>query len=751
MLEKGCNILSTRLTGTGSKKVKKEADTITQLLNENNRFDRISYRPAIERIGIIRPVKEYEAFGSRTGAFNGVMATFEDCNASIIGVQGMGGVGKTTLVKEAARQAKEKQLFDEVVLVAITQTPNRVIIQNEIAEKIGLTITEKSVEVRAARLRERQKKEKKVIIILDDIWVTLDLEALGIPSGDEHKGCKILMTSRRYDLQSAAVEVAKRCAVLPIAKALKRKQNLYEWENVLEQLNPLKSTSGGSRVPIMCHNAAIQDLLKHCRGWGLFHGLGMMEKVRNQVLALASELKDSSLLLSGSTPERFDMHDVVRDVTISIASRDHRWLALGEEDVFEECELPNELESPNLTFFSMYGNVEVPNDFFKGMQRLKVLKFAEMRFTSLPSSIGSLKTLCTLCLIDCDLDDIVIPAEMENLEILDLRGSSVTMLPKEIGQLTKLKLLDLSNCYNLKVISPMVLTNLSRIEELYLYDNFDKWEVDGSENPRTNASLVELQHLSNLTTSELHIPDVQAIPKNNLFSGKIERYEISIGDQWYPYKKGMETSRLLKLEMDKNGLSNLKHFDVSNVSDTNVVINSMMLVSCLESLSLYNLIYLEAICDYQLKAESFGRLRVIKVNSCNMLKNLFSFSIAKGLRQLQELKVSCPTLKELDLDSINGIEKLWHYDQHPIISFGVQCLTSSSVNGCHGLKYVCTLSMVKSLVHLKRLLVSHCDQMEEVIEGMLTEESSSNSVRVFPKRLFDAQFAPPTQKILSWN
>ncbi|KAK8712069.1 hypothetical protein V6N13_147321 [Hibiscus sabdariffa] len=34
-----------------------------------------------------------------------------------------------------------------------------------------------------------------------------------------------------------------------------------------------------------------------------------------------------------------------------------------------------------------------------------------------------------------------------------------------------------------------------------------------------------------------------------------------------------------------------------------------------------------------------------------MLKKLFSFSIPKGLRQLEELKISCPPLKELDLDS----------------------------------------------------------------------------------------------------
>ncbi|KAH1083182.1 hypothetical protein J1N35_022943 [Gossypium stocksii] len=190
--------------------------------------------------------KEYEAFGSRSDAFNGAMTALEDDNVNVIGVYGMGGVGKTILIREAARQVKEKKLFDEVVFVAVTQTPNMLNIQDEIVEKLGLKIEERSV------------------------------DALGIPSIDDHKGCKILMTSRRQevlksigsqkvlpielleedeawklfknvagpiaersDLQPTAEKVTQKCARLPIAiatvaKALKHKENLYEWKDALE-------------------------------------------------------------------------------------------------------------------------------------------------------------------------------------------------------------------------------------------------------------------------------------------------------------------------------------------------------------------------------------------------------------------------------------------------------------------------------------------------------------------------------------
>ncbi|XP_039059076.1 probable disease resistance protein At1g61310 [Hibiscus syriacus] len=259
-----------------SRKADKEADAIAQLLIQKENFDGLSYLPALQVRDIIRPVKEYEAFESRSRAFDEVMAALEDDTVSIIGVHGMGGVGKTTLVKEVAGKAKEKLSFDEVVFVAVTQTPNTENLQNEIANKLVMKLDDNpSVDVRAARLRDRLKA-KKVLVILDDIWKEQEVETLGIPSPDQHKGCKILITSRRFDVlesmdshpnisigtlkedeawnlfkklaghiversdvRSIAVEVAKKCAGLPIAistiaKALKPKEKLFEWRDALQ-------------------------------------------------------------------------------------------------------------------------------------------------------------------------------------------------------------------------------------------------------------------------------------------------------------------------------------------------------------------------------------------------------------------------------------------------------------------------------------------------------------------------------------
>ncbi|KAJ6694550.1 hypothetical protein OIU85_005250 [Salix viminalis] len=59
----------------------------------------------------------------------------------------------------------------------------------------------------------------------------------------------------------------------------------------------------------------------------------------------------------------------------------------------------------------------------------------------------------------------------------------------------------------------------------------------------------------------------------------------------------------------------------------------------LVSVSLDNLNKLEKICNGQPVAESFSKLRILKVKSCPMLKNLFSLPMERGLLQLEEISI----------------------------------------------------------------------------------------------------------------
>jgi hypothetical protein len=103
-------------------------------------------------------------------------------------------------VEEVKQIAKQLKLFDKVVMTHVSQNPDFKTIQGEIADLLGLRFDEETIFGRANRLRQRIKMEKSILVILDNIWSMLDLKKVGIPIGNEHNGCKLLMTSRNQDV-----------------------------------------------------------------------------------------------------------------------------------------------------------------------------------------------------------------------------------------------------------------------------------------------------------------------------------------------------------------------------------------------------------------------------------------------------------------------------------------------------------------------------------------------------------------------
>ena len=185
--------LNLKLRHELSKKAKKIAKDIDEVL-ENGGFDKVSNM-------------DYMSFNSRMSTLNGLMVALGDVNINIIGVWGMPGAGKTTLVREVVWKAKKEKLFDEVAMATVTHSPDLRQIQGEIADMlVDLNFDDvETVPGRATRLRERLERNNKVLVILDEIWNKLDLEAIGIPCN----GCKILLTSRDRDILSCEMNTQK--------------------------------------------------------------------------------------------------------------------------------------------------------------------------------------------------------------------------------------------------------------------------------------------------------------------------------------------------------------------------------------------------------------------------------------------------------------------------------------------------------------------------------------------------------------
>ncbi|KAM6579695.1 hypothetical protein CsatA_003469 [Cannabis sativa] len=145
--------------------------------------------------------KDYMAFEGRRRISEDVMNALKDPTVQMIGLCGMGGIGKTTLAKAIARQAKEVNLFDKVMDSAVSQTPDFSKIQCEIANHLGFKFdTVETEPIKADKLRQELSKQVKVLIILDDIWKEINLFEIGIHFSNNQNGCKILFTSRRQGL-----------------------------------------------------------------------------------------------------------------------------------------------------------------------------------------------------------------------------------------------------------------------------------------------------------------------------------------------------------------------------------------------------------------------------------------------------------------------------------------------------------------------------------------------------------------------
>ncbi|KAK4276219.1 hypothetical protein QN277_019189 [Acacia crassicarpa] len=136
--------------------------------------------------------KEFVDFNSRKSAYNRLLEAIIDGKNKMVGLYGMGGSGKTTLAKQVGKKVDELKLIEKVVMVVVSKSPLVLNIQQEIAEQIGLDLKETSQFSRAQRL-SLGLENKKILIILDDVWSNLNLQEIGIPPNEN---CRILLTTR---------------------------------------------------------------------------------------------------------------------------------------------------------------------------------------------------------------------------------------------------------------------------------------------------------------------------------------------------------------------------------------------------------------------------------------------------------------------------------------------------------------------------------------------------------------------------
>ncbi|MQM09611.1 hypothetical protein Taro_042483 [Colocasia esculenta] len=129
-----------------------------------------------------------------------------DESVGIIGICGMGGVGKTTMLKRINNEFLEPGRwgsFDLVIWVTVSQTVSILNIQRQIAERLSISLSGSSSEVENARVLFKALSNKRFLVLLDDLWEPLDhLEDIGIPAHRRGTNSKIVLTARSLQVCS---------------------------------------------------------------------------------------------------------------------------------------------------------------------------------------------------------------------------------------------------------------------------------------------------------------------------------------------------------------------------------------------------------------------------------------------------------------------------------------------------------------------------------------------------------------------
>ncbi|KAM5555422.1 disease resistance protein [Rosa sericea] len=795
-----------------SRKSTKLVEAVDELYKRKD-FSIVSYSVRPQEVCVISD-EDYEAFDSRISTLNKIMDELRSPSADMILVYGIGGVGKTTLVEEVLRQVTKDKLFDDAVMVRDVKIPNLEAIQKEIAEKLGLEVlSNQTISGRANRICERIK-DKKTLVILDDVWQEVDLKTLGLP---HIPTCKIVLTSRTRKVLSSdkikqkvfllgvlgenetwllfekkagdvtkdptilsiATQVAKKCGGLPVlivtvARALEN-SSLPIWKNALrsldrfdekeeltekaymglewsyaqlnEQLKPLFVLCG---TTIQGNSISLTNLLKYSMGLGFFKD-HTVEEARNALYTQVDKLKSSCLLLDGDDNTCVRMHDLVHDVAIRIATRDHHVLVKDgidqlkewpDQDSFKRCskiswsccnipclpEIP--WKCPELEMFRLHGNGEkndhhskIPSNFFGEMPKLKVLDICNLPLMLLPPSLALLKAnLQTLCLDGCTLKNISLVGELSNLETLSFANSEVKKLPKEIAKLTHLRLLDLSGCCELEVISPNVISSLTRLEDLRMKNSFEEWEAEGDINERRNASLSELKHLSQLTALEICVPDVDILPPN-LFSNNLKRYHIYIGGVWEE-RMAETTFNTLRLKLTPSnqsdqGLRRLMMRSEDLALDVMEGVNNSLYqldnegFLHLKRLLLQNCVDLSYIIN---KKVVLPNLTTLSIQKCDHLRFLFSCSMAESFVALKHLKISkCQIMEEV-------VSTTREYNEENMNNMFCK-LETLELEQLPCLGRICTGTRIEFL-SLKKLVITFCKKLKAFICDPMIDKST---------------------------
>jgi len=394
-------------------------------------------------------------------------------------------------------------------------------------------------------------------------------------------------------------------------------------------------------------------------------------------------------------------------------------------------ELPEGLECPQLKvlLLEVDQGLNVPERFFEGMREIEVLSL-KGGCLSLQSLELSTK-LQSLVLIWCGCKDLIWLRKLQRLKILGLMWClSIEELPDEIGELKELRLLDVRGCRRLRRIPVNLIGRLKKLEELLTGEcSFQGWDVGGCDSTGgMNASLKELNSLSQLAVLSLRIPKVECIPRDFVFPS-LHKYDIVLGNRFDA--GGYPTSTRLNLGDTSATSINAKTFEQLFPTVSEIFFRR------LEGLKNIELAFDQMATHGRGQQKGFlQRLESVEMSECGDVFTLFPAKLRQALRNLRRVNISncksleevfelgeadegsseekelLSSLKELHLKWLPELKYIW---KGPTRHVSLQSLARLELGYLDKMTYIFTPSLAQSLPRLERLYISKCSELKHII------------------------------------
>ncbi|KAK4576556.1 hypothetical protein RGQ29_027199 [Quercus rubra] len=676
-----------------------------------------------------------------------------------IGLYGMGGIGKSTVMEHINnRLLKEKNKFDSVIWVTVSKSLNVIQLQHDIARKLDLDLAKvEDVRERAAKLKAKLEDKNRYVLILDDMWEAFALEKVGIPEPTSANGCKLLLTTRDlavcrgmscndikmellskeeahklfldkmgYDvfnipyLKPIAKEVLERCAQLPLAivtitASFKPLRQDFEWRDALEKLKTSVMRSDNREKQVLetlkfsyecLEDEEPKQCLLHCALYPEDFKINKQELIGHlidQGYSILSKL-ENACLLEGGNDNFVKMHDLVRDMVLQVASPEFMVEGhLGLEDFSDEGKWREDLVKASL----MYNNIStIPCNVSPRCPNLSTLLLrGNPSLKAVPDSLFE---------------------HLHGLKVLDLSYTGIRSLPNSVFSLENLSILRLRGCVGLIHVSSLAkLTTLRKL---------DLGLTNIEEVPHGLEMLVNLTYL-NLNACRLKTIPLGILPK--LYH--LQYLSVSC-DPNTVIVKGEEIASLKKLETFGGHFNDLYEF--------NTYIRSLEK----RQLACYQIEVGMSVMDDLISAEVSGG-KSIMLNDCNLRKGEESFVLPKdvqalGILSCHEIRIldncegiehvlsfssscssssctlSLQTLEVLALSSLDNLQVLCRKEKvasarfpHDIFS----CLKTFAIVNCSRIKKLLPAGLLLHLHNLEKIEVRNCGQLEEIIAEVFDE------------------------------